>query len=180
MLLIYLCDFFNKPMKFIASFFLLTALSVFAFGQQSKGAAAHNFSAVSLNGENVELNQLKGKVAVLTFWSTKCQICVSEMPNLNKLVDKYDREKVAFIGLTMNNEVMVRDFLKKKTFKFEIIPNSLGVLLKYADRDSKGRLLMGYPAYYVISQDGTVVLKESGWDQITKLDQTISNLLKTE
>ena len=167
-------------MKYIASLILLTAFSVFAFGQQNKGTAAHNFSAVTLNGENVELNQLKGKVAVLTFWSTKCQICVTEMPNLNRLVDKYDGDKVAFIGLTMNNDVIVRDFLKKKTFKFEIIPNSLGVVLKYADRDSKGRLLMGYPAYYVVSQDGTVVLKESGWNQIDKLDQTISNLLKTE
>lgn len=167
-------------MKLTASFLLLLALSVCAFGQQQTGDAAHNFSAVTMNGESVELDRLKGKVAVLTFWSTKCQICVTEIPNLNKLVDKYDRDKVVFLGLTMNNEVLVQDFLKKKQFKFEIIPNSLGVVLKYADRDSKGRLLMGYPAHYIVDQNGRVILKTSGFDKSDKLDRTISGLLSGE
>lgn len=167
-------------MKFTASLILLLTLSIFAFGQQNTGVAAHNFTATTITGENIELNQLKGKIAVLTFWSTRCMICVSEMPQLNKLVDKYNGQNVAFIGLTMNNEMMVENFLKKKTFKFTIIPNSLGVVLKYADRDSKGRLLMGYPAYYVVSQNGEVVLKTSGWDKTSKIDQMINKLLKSE
>ena len=124
--------------------------------------------------------QLKGKVAILTFWSTRCQICVAELPKLNKLADKYHNQNVEFIGLTMHNEMLVNKFLKKRTFKFTIIPNSLGVVLKYADRDKKGRLLMGYPAYYVVNQKGDVVLKTSGWDKTKKLDKTISKLLKSE
>jgi peroxiredoxin len=167
-------------MKYLASIFLLLTFSIFAFGQQNAGVAAHNFSAITIGGDNVELNQLKGKVAVLTFWSTRCEICIAEMPKLNKLVDKYDSNKVEFIGLTMNNEMMVQNFLKKKTFKFTIIPNSLGVVLKYADRDSKGRLLMGYPAYYIVNQKGDVVLKASGFDKVSKIDQTINQLLKSE
>ncbi len=167
-------------MKFLSLIILLFAFSVFAFGQQNTGTAAQNFNAVTINGENIELSQMKGKVAVLTFWSTKCQICVAEIPNLNRLVEKYDSEKVVFIGLTMNNEVMLNDFLKKKHFKFHIVPNSLGVVLKYADRDSKGRLLMGYPAHYVVDQTGNVVMKTSGFDKTPKLDQTITDLLKTE
>lgn len=167
-------------MKFLASLILLLTLSIFAFGQQNTGVAAHNFSAVTLNGENLELDQLKGKVAVLTFWSTRCMICIAEMPKLNELVDKYNGKDVVFVGLTMNNEMMVQDFLKKKTFKFTIIPNSLGVVLKYADRDSKGRLLMGYPAHYIVDQNGKVVLKTSGFDKTNQLDQTVGKLLRTE
>ena len=167
-------------MKFIASAILLLSFSIFAFGQLSSGAPAKGFSALKLNGETFELNQLKGKVAVLTFWSTRCQICVSEMPKLNKLVDKYEGKNVEFIGLTMNNETLVNNFLKKKTFKFTIIPNSLGVVLKYADRDSRGRLLMGYPAHYIVDQSGRVVLKTSGWDKTSKLDNTVSRLLDTK
>lgn len=172
--------FYSKPMKFIASAIFLLILSVFAWGQQNTGAPAHNFRALTINGESIELGQLKGKVAVLTFWSTKCPICISEIPKLNTLVDKYDGEKVAFIGLTMNNEVLVRNFLKKKQFKFQIIPNSLGVVLQYADRDSSGRLLMGYPAHYIVDQNGDVVMKTSGFDKTPSIDRTISNLLKAE
>ena len=167
-------------MKFIASAILLLSFSIFAFGQQSSGATAQNFAALKLNGETFELNQLKGKVAVLTFWSTRCQICVSEIPKLNNLVDKYDGKNVEFIGLTMNNETLVNRFLKKKPFKFTIIPNSLGVVLKYADRDSRGRLIMGYPAHYIVNQSGEVVLKTNGWDKTSKLDNTISKLLDSK
>jgi peroxiredoxin len=167
-------------MKLIASAILLLTFSVFSFGQQNIGVAAHNFSAVTINGDNLELNQLKGKVAVLTFWSTRCMICVAEMPKLNKLVEKYNRQNVEFIGLTMNNESMVQSFLKKKTVKLTIIPNSLGVVLKYADRDSQGRLLMGYPAYYIVDQKGDVTLKTSGWDQTTKIERTVDRLLQSE
>lgn len=165
-------------MKFLNASILLLVFSIFAFGQQNTGVPAQDFSAATLDGKTFELNQTKGKVTVLTFWSTKCQICAAEMPKLNKLVDKYDSEKVAFIGLTMNNESMVKDYLKKKTFSFTIIPNSLGVVLKYADRDSQGRLLMGYPTHYIINQEGEVVLKTSGFKKSEKIDETIEKLLK--
>ncbi len=167
-------------MKFLASAVLILTFSIFAFGQQNTGVAAQDFSALKLDGETFELNHLKGKVAVLTFWSTKCMICVAEIPKLNNLVDKYAGQNVEFIGLTMNNEELVNNFLKKKTFKFTIIPNSLGVVLKYADRDSKGRLLMGYPAYYIVDQNGEVVLKTDGWDKTSKVDNIISKLLRSE
>lgn len=167
-------------MKHIASVILLLVFSIAVFGQQHKGAAAQNFTAVTMDGENIELDQIKGKIAVLTFWSTKCQICVAELPNLNNLVEKYSDKEVVFIGLTMNNEVLVQNFLKKRTFKFKIIPNSLGVVLKYADRDSRGRLMMGYPAHYIVDQSGEVVFKEMGFDKTKKVDQTISRLLQKQ
>ncbi len=165
-------------MKFINALILVLIISVFAFGQQETGVAAQDFSVLTLDGKTFELNQTKGKVTVLTFWSTKCQICAAEIPKLNKLADKYDGEKVAFIGLTMNNAQLVNDYLKKKPFNFTLIPNSLGVVLKYADRDSQGRLLMGYPAHYVINQEGNVVLKTSGFKKSEKIDETIEKLLK--
>lgn len=164
-------------MRFFASIILLLTFSIFSFAQQNKGVAAQNFTATTFGGKSIELNQLKGKVAVLTFWSTRCRICISEMPRWNRLVDKYEGKDVAFLGLTMNNEMMVEKFLKKKTFKFEIVPNSLGVVLKYADRDSRGRLLMGYPAYYIVDKGGKVVLKTSGFKKTPKVDKTISKLL---
>jgi peroxiredoxin len=167
-------------MKLFATVLLVLTFSIFAFSQQNTGAAAQDFSAIKLNGETFELNQLKGKITVLTFWSTKCMICVAEIPKLNELYDKYQGKNVEFIGLTMNNEILVNNFLKKITFKFTIIPNSLGVVLKYADRDTNGRLLMGYPAHYIVDQNGEVVLKTDGWDKTSKLDNTITKLLNTE
>ena len=164
-------------MKILASLILVFAFSAVSFAQQGVGVSAQNFSQTNLNGENVELDGLKGKVVILTFWSTKCRICISEMPKLNRLVDKYQGDDVEFLGLTMNNQGMVERFLKKKSFKFNILPNSFGVVLKYAPRDSRGRLNMGFPAHFVVDQSGKVILMTSGFKKSEKLDTTITHLL---
>ena len=167
-------------MKGLVAFFLIFVFAVVAFSQQQAGTAAQNFNGASLAGDNIELDKLKGNVVVLTFWSTRCRICISEMPKLNKLVDKYSGQNVVFLGLTMNNEILIKRFLKKKPFKFTIMPNSLGVVLKYADRDNRGRLNMGYPAHFVVDQGGKVALKTSGFKKSKKLDSVIGSLLASQ
>ena len=167
-------------MKLLATIALVFAFSVIGFGQQQVGVQAQNFNQTSMHGENVELEKLKGKVVVITFWSTKCRICISEMPKLNKMVDKYKGQEVEFLAVTMNRQSLVEKFLKKKTFKFNILPNGFGTVLKYADRDSSGRLNMGFPAHFVVDQTGKVILKTAGFSKTKKLDSTIGRLLGAE
>ena len=167
-------------MKTLATIILVLTFSLVSFAQQNVGVAAQNFNQPNMRGENVELAKLKGKVVILTFWSTKCMICVSEMPKLNRLVEKYRGQNVEFLGLTMNHQQTVERFLKKKTFKYNIIPNSFGIVLKYAQRDSKGRLNMGFPAHFIVDQSGNVVVRTSGFKKTKKLDKTIAELLGSE
>lgn len=164
-------------MKYILSLLFSLILTLAAFGQQSVGSAAGVFSGTSLEGKDISLEQQRGKVVVMTFWSTRCEICHSEIPKLNKLTEKYAGKDVFFMGLTMENETKVNLYLQKKPFKFTIIPNSLGVLLQYADRDNSGNPNVGYPFYFVINQNGEITFKSSGWDKSGKIDSEISRLL---
>ena len=161
--------------KIIVLFFIL-ALTAAAFGQKSK-PAAENFSAVSLDGQIFELDKLKGKIVVLTFWSTRCPICQSEMPKLNRMAENFKGKDIVFLGLTTETEAKVEAFLKKNPFNFNILPNSFGVVLKYADRDGQGNINMGFPAHFVINQKGEIELKTSGFDKTEKLNSTINRLL---
>jgi Thiol-disulfide isomerase and thioredoxins len=88
--------------------------SLSAFGQQSlrEGSAAPEFAAASMNGRVFDLNQLRGKVVVVTFWSTRCAICHSEIPKLNKLAEKYKGQNVVFLALTTDNESKVDAYLR--------------------------------------------------------------------
>jgi peroxiredoxin len=149
---------------------------MFAFGQKGR-QFAENFSAATLDGQTVELESLKGKVVLMTFWTTRCPICDSEIPKLNQIAASYQGKDVVFLGLTTDNPTRVESFLKMKPFNFNIIPSSFGVLLKYADRDRSGNIAMGYPAYFLINQYGEIEMKESGWDKTKKLDMKISSLL---
>lgn len=160
--------------KIIVLFFIL-AFAAAAFGQKNK--AAENFSAVSLDGQTFELENLKGKVVLLTFWSTKCAICQSEIPKLNGLAENFKGKDVVFLALTVEPEVRIESFLKKNPFNFNILPNSFGVILKYADRDGQGNINMGFPAHFVINQTGVIELKTEGFDKTEKLNSTINRLL---
>lgn len=166
-------------MRYIHCLLLILLLSVFANAQQASGQAAHNFSETTITGESIELSSLKGKVVVLTFWSTRCPICAEEIPLLNRLTERYEPDDVVFVGLAWQGKTRIEQFMKKRPFKFKIIPRSFGVLLKYANRDSKGRLNMGFPSYFVVSQEGDVVYKASGFDKTQKIDSTIRRLLSS-
>jgi peroxiredoxin len=169
-------------MRFINFILILTLCAAAAFAQQSlqPGNAAPDFNAESLDGKVYNLNQLQGKVVVLTFWSTRCQICHSELPKLNEVARRYNDKGVVFLAATMENQAKIEPYIKKNPFNFNILPNSFGVILKYADMDRSGNINVGFPAYFLIDQRGRVALKSSGWDKTAKLDSQISQLLSSE
>lgn len=165
-------------MKNTLALFLILAFSIAAFGQQSKAKPlAETFNATALNGQTFDLAELKGKIVVLTFWSTRCAICHSEIPKLNQLVKTYKDEEVVFLGLSMENESKIGAYLKKTSFNFNILPNSFGIVLKYADKGSNGAINMGFPAYFLINQKGEIELKTGGYDKTATLDARINELL---
>lgn len=115
----------------------------------------------------------------MTFWSTRCAICASEIPKLNQMAANYQGREVVFLGLTTDNPTLVESYVKNRPFNFSLMPGSFGVLLKYADRDRSGNLNMGFPAYFVINQQGEIELKASGWDKTNAVNTQINRLLIT-
>jgi peroxiredoxin len=169
-------------MRFLSIILLLTALAVSSFAQQNlkAGSPAPLFTAAALDGRTVDLNSLQGNIVVVTFWSTKCSICHSEIPKLNQIAERYKGQNVVFLGLTMENPAKVEAYLRKSPFKFSILPNSFGVVLQYADKDRHGNIEMGFPAHFVVNQRGEIDLRTSGFAKSAELDSRISRLLASQ
>lgn len=163
-------------MRFIFGLILIAALSVCVFGQKTK-SMAQNFTAADLEGQTVDLDALRGKVVVMTFWSTNCAICASEIPKLNQMVEAYRGKDVVFLGITTENPAKIQNYLKAKPFNFQIVPNSFGVLLKYADRDNSGNINFPFPTHFLINQSGEIELKTNGFDKTEALNKQINKLL---
>lgn len=165
--------------RLITTIFLLLMLTLAAFGQQQlvTGNAAPDFTAESISGSQFSLGQHKGKIVVLTFWSTTCQICHVEIPKINRVAENYRGKDVVFVALTLESSAKVQSFIKNNPFNVNILTNGFGVVLKYADMDKNGRLNMGFPAYFLIDQNGKISQRSSGWDKTADLDAKISKLL---
>lgn len=168
-------------MKIISAIFISLSLALAAYSQQSikTGAPAPEFSAASIDGKPLSLRQMQGKVVLLTFWSTRCQICHSEIPKLNRMAASYAGKDVVLLAVTMENGARVEPYLKKNPFNFTIVPDGFGMVLQYADKDRQGNLDMGFPAYYVIDKHGRVAMRGSGWDKTSMITSEIGRLLNS-
>ncbi len=156
---------------------LLAACSIVAQQSLKAGTPAPDFSAESIDGRSFNLSQLQGRVVVLTFWSTRCGICHSEIPKLNDVAKRYMDKNVVFLALTMENQVRIEPFLKKNPSVLTVVPNSFGVVLKYADMDRNGNINIGFPSYFVIDKRGAIAARSDGWDKASVLDSQIQRLL---
>lgn len=168
-------------MRFLTVLFLSFVLTISAFAQSNKNhkPLAGNFTGTSLDGTEFDLAALKGKVVLVTFWSTKCVICTTEIPKLNRMAGSYKGQDVVFLGLTTDNESNIKKYIKKKPFDFNLLPNSFGTLLKYADKDRDGNVTLGYPAYFLINQKGEIEVKTEG-KKTDLLNKQISKLLSAK
>jgi peroxiredoxin len=167
-------------MRKLSLFLMLLILSTAAFAQQRGGKLpAEEFNAISLDGKTFDLNELKGSVVAIAFWSTRCEICHAEIPKLNQLVSANKGKNVVFLAFTNENEAKVQSYLVKNPLNYNIIPNSFGTLLKYADKDKNGNINMPYPAYFLINQQGEIEYKANGWDKTERLSSEIARLLNT-
>jgi thiol-disulfide isomerase/thioredoxin len=58
-------------------------------GNIEVGDPAINFKLDNIEGNEVELDSLKGKVVLVNFWGTWCKPCEKEMPAIQSAYDKY-------------------------------------------------------------------------------------------
>ncbi len=166
-------------MRIILAIAILTFSGLTAAAQQQLrvGNQAPSFVAEALDGRLLSLPEMEGKVVVMTFWSTKCAICHSEIPKLNQVAKRYQGQDVVFLALTMENSSRINPYLQKNPFDFTIVPNSFGVVLKFADMDSGGRINIGFPAHFLIGRDGKIAHRTQGFDKASNIDAQISRLI---
>ena len=120
------------------------------------GEPAPEFSITTINGKKYDNASLKDKVVVVNFWFTTCAPCINEMPELNKIVEKYKNNKdVVFLGFALNDEQTIKKFLKKHPFDYQIVAKSRKLSKKYG--------VSSYPTNIVIGKDGKVLVRFSGF-----------------
>jgi peroxiredoxin len=159
---------------------LLLATGIFAQSSLRPGNPAPAFSATDLSGKQHDLFEMRGSVVVVTFWSTRCQICHREIPKLNNFVTRYADKPVVFLALSTESDDKIKAYLKSYPTNLLVLPNSFGVVLQYADRDKNGNIDMGFPSYFVIDTAGKIAYRSYGWDKTKELENKIAQLINSD
>ncbi len=64
----------------------------------------YEFALKDLEGNKIPFDQFKGKVVFLNLWATWCGPCRAEMPSIQNLYEKVDKEKIVFVMLSLDRE----------------------------------------------------------------------------
>jgi len=107
----------------------------------------------SIDGEKIIVGANQEKPTLINLWFINCPGCISEMPALNKLKEKY-AQKVNFISLTFEEVNDVQKFLNKRDFKFTHIANVESFIKKIGSYP--------YPENIFIDKNGYITHIEDG------------------
>ena len=103
-------------------------------------------------------SNVQDEVVFLNFWATWCPPCVAELPEIQKLYEKWG-DKVVFMLATNESPEVVKAFMDKHGYVLPVFYIGTQPPEKLAHNS--------YPTTFIISRDGRVVSKKKGaanWD----------------
>ena len=139
------------------------------------GKSEPDLTLKDLDGKDVSLAQLKGKVVLVNFWATWCEPCKVEIPELIELQQKYGAKGFTVLGVAMDDEgrSVVAPFVGKERFDVNGGQSQMNypiVIGNDAAADKFGGLI-GYPTSVLIDRDGKQVKSITGlisYDDISR------------
>lgn len=116
------------------------------------GRPAPAFKGADIEGNQVTLKDLRGRVILLDFWSLRCGPCIIAMPSLQRIANRFSDQPVSIIGVNgdpVEYRDQVKRLLEQKGIQFRQI------------MDAKSTLHLAYfinavPCSYLIDQEGVI------------------------
>lgn len=149
-------------------------LSLFLLGMAASpplvGGPAPSFQLETVDGQIVNMADLKGQFVILNFWATWCVPCIKEMPEFQKAHMSLD-QKVKIIGINMaESKEKVDKYIRDKGYSFPVLLDNYGDV-------SQEYEVLHLPVTFFITPDGIVREKIFGGGVTEKIIETKINQL---
>ena len=127
-------------------------------GKAPSPSLAPDFTLKTLDGREMTLSTLKGKVVLLDFWATWCAPCRAAIPHLINLQKTYQEKGVEVIGMNMDKGDVetVRRFVKSMDIPYPITLTPEEVSRNYG--------VTGIPTTILIDKEGRIRQKLLGFN----------------
>src|SRR5512134_3141073 len=92
---------------------------------------APDFDLPTLEGHQLQLSSLRGKVVLLNFWATWCIPCREEMPALERLHQVYQAQGFAVVSIDLKESAeQVKAFFHKHALSFPALLDQNGSVFR--------------------------------------------------
>jgi len=141
----------------------------------SVGKSTPPIALVDEAGNPVTSDQLHGKIVFLHFWATWCAPCITEIPSISKLYNKYSgSSKIRFLFVLWKDELEnAKKFFAENQISLPLVFDPSSTVT-----DAFG--VTGVPETYIIDENGVLlnrILGPAEWDT-KEISLYFENLLK--
>lgn len=137
-------------------------------------SSAPDFTLRSVGGANLRLAEQRGQVVLVNFWATWCGPCRQEMPQLNRLYDKYRGSGFVLLGVNIDDDPRAAARLAAQLgLRFPVLLDTNKTVSRVYD-------MSAMPATLLIDRDGHVRHIHRGYrDGAERLyEEQVRSLLK--
>ena len=124
-------------------------------------------------GREQALSQWRGQIVVLNFWASWCAPCREEIPDFVALRTQYRPKGVEFVGIAIDNQANVAQFLQHLPVDYPILIGEGGASSLTRQLGNPSGAL---PYTIVLDRDGHIVLSHLGRLPRATLDHTLRKL----
>ena len=160
----------GKPAAIAALVLALAGLGVAAF---TRSEPAPEVTYLSIKGEPIKPQALRGKVVMVNFWATSCATCVKEMPQMVETYNKFKGQGLEFVAVAMAYDPpnYVVNFTEKRQLPFHVALDVDGSAAKaFGD-------VQLTPTTFVIGRDGKIIKRYVGEPNFTELHTLLQKAL---
>lgn len=135
--------------------------------------SAPQISLSTLEGKQIALESLRGKVVLINFWATSCPGCVKEMPQLAETYRKYHNRGLEVVAVAMSYDPpeYVRNYTRQRALPFTVALDTDG---SAAHAFNQVKLT---PTTFIIGKDGQILQQTLGELDFVKLHALLEQQL---
>ncbi len=133
---------------------------------------APTWSMPDIEGNLVSSAQFKGKVVVLDFWATWCPPCRAEIPGYIELQEKYGKDGLVIIGVSMDRggPTVVQPFAEKFGINYPLVMGDNDTVAAFGGFNA-------IPTTFLIDREGNIRDVKTGSEETASYEKKILNVL---
>jgi peroxiredoxin len=159
-------------LKLLAALVVLVLAGV-GYWSVSKREVIPDVTFVSLQGQKISSQDLRGKVVMINFWATSCTTCIKEMPDMIATYNKYKSQGLQYVAVAMSYDPpnYVLNFAETRKLPFTVALDTQGKLAK-----SFGDVQLT-PTTLVVNKQGEIIKRYVGEPEFASLHQLLEKAL---
>ena len=134
------------------------------------GIDAPNWRLPMVQGDSIQLSEIKEELVLLEFWFPHCKGCVLAIPEINKIQEKYKYKGLMVYGIeiTEKPESVLIEYIKKQKIEYPTLYNGKETAKKYG--------VYSAPTFFLIDKKGKIIYTSVGLDK-KQLIKAIENII---